>query len=84
MTIEEILHNLEEPNRQAFSTNLDGYHGQLIVQKARELGFRDRESHSECQVASYERHLGKAGWCLDVIQSNFLGSFTDVNLYHSP
>jgi len=84
MNLEEILIQLQPENRKSFSINLDGHHGRAIVDRARDLGFRQRESLSECRVASFEEHLGHDGWCLDVIESRLFGAFTDVSLYRLP
>lgn len=58
----------------------DGFHGEKIATALREKGYTYSKGHSQCSVANFEENLQKDGKRVGIIQSNFLGSFTDVRV----
>jgi hypothetical protein len=79
---EEIAQKILD--KQSVPTILDGHHGQAIERALRQHGAKEAKSHSSCKVASFESHLKLPdGRTVHLVNSNFMGSFTDIEVWAS-
>lgn len=61
--------------------SIDGCHGRALEQALRDAGAKDHKSHSTCTKASFEACLKLPdGRRVDIIQSSFLGDFTQAEV----
>jgi len=68
---------------KGFSKNWDGEHAVDLEKMLKKDGWKYTSSHSKCTVANCEYHMEKGGSRVTVIQSNFMGSFTQVDFQAS-
>lgn len=62
---------------------LEGSHGREIAKRLYDDGFKERQTYSECSVASYEANLERAndGLKVDITVACFMGTFTEIRAF---
>ncbi len=63
------------------SFDFDGHLGRAIDKKLREEGFRSYQSGSCCKKASFESNIEKEGKRVEIIDGNFMGKFTLIQVH---
>jgi hypothetical protein len=65
-----------------FVSKMFDYHcGRELSRKLHSRGWKTEESRSMCSVASYETLLTNGTLYVKIIDSSFMGSFTQVSVY---
>jgi len=63
-------------------SNVDGRHGRDIIAILKKKGAKPEKMYSTCTVASYEDRVKLPdGRVVTVIESNFMGAFTDIQVW---
>lgn len=63
--------------------DFDGHLGKEVDKLLRKEGFKTHKSSSYCKKASFESWLQKDGVRVEIIESNFMGDFTQIKAYVS-
>lgn len=79
MTPRQLAEHLDA-NRSSAMVNHGTQHCAQTCDELRKLGWRYRETHSCCMVATYEDSLEKDGYVLHAISAYFYGAFCDYSL----
>lgn len=67
-----------------FDDNIEGHYGREIIDLLRKGGAKDTKAHDACSKATYEQRVKlKDGRKVNVINSYFMGAFTQIDCYSS-
>jgi len=58
----------------------DGNFGRELHKRLSEAGYKPFQTYSKCKVASFESHLQKGSQEVDILVSNFMGTFTQISV----
>lgn len=72
---EQVEDNLLGSNHQ-----FNGEHAIAIIKALKDRGFKTFRSGSVCKVANVEDNLEKNGIRVNIVQSNFMGAFTELSI----
>lgn len=80
LTPDDVIQAIQETSSYQ-DIHLDGHLGSEIGNKLVKLGFKNAPSNSICKVATFEVNLQKDNKRVNIIESNFMGQFTKVQIY---